>query len=209
MKAMNKLTTKDLIKIAILGAVATVIYYLDFPVPFMPGFIKLDLSNVVALFTGFALGPIPGILVCLIKDVIHLLIRGLGTTMGVGDVFDLVTSCTFVLTASLIYKKGRSKKSALIGSIAGIITYTAISLPLNYYVTYPIYAAAFGGMDAIMGAYQAIFPKTSGLFMALCIFNVPFTIVKGILCTGVVMLIYKPLVTALRKNGLISDKINV
>ncbi len=179
--------------IGVMSAVAVVIYFFDFPVPLMPGFIKLDLSNIISLITGFSVGPLAGAAVCLIKNLIHFAIKGAGTTMGIGDIFDLVTSLTFCVTASLIYKHNRTFKGAVIGSIAGVIAFTAISLPLNYYVTYPIYAKAFGGMEAIMGAYQAINADVKSLFEALCIFNVPFTFIKGILCAIVTMMLYKPL----------------
>ncbi len=199
----KKFDTKFMIKVAMLTAVASVIYYLDFPVPLMPSFIKLDLSNVVSLFAGFTLGPVGGLLVCLLKNIIHIAIKGMGTTMGIGDVFDFVTGATFTLTASLIYVKNHTKKGALIGCIAGTVLYSLISLPLNYFVTYPIYAQAFGGMDAIMGAYQAILPDVGSLFGALCIFNLPFTFIKGVLCSFVTVVVYKPLITVLRKSRLI------
>lgn len=195
------ISTRTLVLVAVFSAIAEVIYYLDFPVPLMPGFIKLDLSNVVNLFTGFALGPVAGVATCLIKDVLHLVIKGFGTTMGVGDLFDFVTSATFVLTSSLIYQKMRSRKGAIIGCAVGTIAFTLISLPLNYYVTYPIYAKAFGGMEAIMGAYKAILPDTENLFEALCIFNTPFTFFKGLLCALVTIIIYKPLSQIIKRNS--------
>ena len=196
--------TRTMVIIAMMSAVATVIYFFDFNVPLMPGFIKLDLSNIISLITGFSLGPVAGAAVCLIKNLIHLVIKGMGTTMGIGDIFDLVTSVTFCVTASLIYKHSRTFKGAVIGNIAGVLAFTAVSLPLNYFVTYPIYAKAFGGMEAIMGAYQAINPNVNTLFGALCLFNVPFTLVKGILCAIVTMMLYKPLSPIIkggRKDG--------
>lgn len=190
---MTNTKTRNMVVIAMMSAVATVIYYLDFPVPLMPGFIKLDLSNVVSLITGFSLGPVAGVSVCLIKDIIHLIIKGFGTTMGIGDIFDFVTGAAFTFTASMIYKKNRTFKGAVIANIFGTLVFTVISLPLNYFITYPIYAKAFGGMDAIMGAYRAIMPGVGNLFAALCIFNVPFTFIKGLLCSAITMMLYKPL----------------
>lgn len=104
-------TTRKMVTVAMLSAIATVIYYLDFPVPLMPGFIKLDLSNVISLLAGFSMGPIAGVIVCLIKNVIQLIIKGLGTTMGIGNIFDFVTSAAFVLTASVIYHKKKTRKN--------------------------------------------------------------------------------------------------
>ena len=205
MSSNKKFDTKFIVKVAMLSAVATVIYYLDFPVPL----IKFDLSNVISLFAGFTLGPIGGVLVCLIKNVIHVAIKGFGTTMGIGDIFDFVTAATFTLTASLFYVKNRTKKGAVIGCVVGAIVFAAVSLPLNYFVTYPIYAKAFGGMEAIIGAYQAILPDVDNIFMALCIFNTPFTLIKGILCSAVTIIIYKPLITVLRKSGLVEENRNL
>lgn len=205
----RKISTKKMICIAMMSAIAIVVYYLDFPVPLMPSFIKLDLSNVVSLFAGFTLGPAAGVIVCLIKNVIHLVIKGFGTTMGIGDIFDFVTSAVFALSAGLVYRKVHTKKGAVIGCIVGTAAYTLISLPLNYFIVYPIYAKAFGGMEAIISAYNAILPGTDNLFSALCIFNLPFTLVKGILCSLVTVLIYKPLITALRKTRLVDEPISV
>lgn len=198
----KRISTRKIAVIAVMSAIATVIYYLDFPVPLMPRFIKLDLSNVISLITGFALGPVSGVLVCLIKNAIHLLIKGLGTTMGVGDIFDFVTGAVFTLTASLIYRKNKTKKGAVIASLIGTLVFTIVSLPLNYFVTYPIYAKAFGGMEAIIGAYRQIMPGVKNLFAALCIFNVPFTFIKGLLCTLITMLIYKPLSPIIKGKSL-------
>lgn len=205
----RKISTKKMICIAMMSAIAIVVYYLDFPVPLMPSFIKLDLSNVVSLFAGFTLGPAAGVIVCLIKNIIHLVIKGFGTTMGIGDIFDFVTSAVFALSAGLVYRKIHTKKGAVIGCIVGTAAYTLISLPLNYFIVYPIYAKAFGGMEAIISAYNAILPGTDNLFSALCIFNLPFTLVKGILCSLVTILIYKPLITALRKTRLVEEPISV
>lgn len=190
---MTKNKTRNTVIVAMMSAIALVIYYLDFPVPLMPGFIKLDFSNVISLVAGFSMGPLAGAAVCLIKNIMHLVIKGFGTTMGIGDIFDFVTSAAFTITASIIYKKNRTFKGAIKGCILGTVIFTVVSLPLNYFITYPIYAKAFGGMEAIMGAYKAIMPGVKNLFAALCIFNVPFTLIKGIICALITVLIYKPL----------------
>ncbi len=190
---MTARKTRTTVVVAMMSAIALVIYYLDFPVPLMPGFIKLDFSNVISLVAGFSMGPVAGVAVCFIKNILHLIIKGFGTTMGIGDIFDFVTSAAFAFTAAMIYKKNRTFKGAVKGCVLGTVVFTLISLPLNYFITYPIYAKAFGGMEAIMGAYKAIMPGVKNLFAALCIFNVPFTLIKGIVCALITILIYKPL----------------
>lgn len=136
MNNTKRISTRKMVIIGMMTALATIVYYLDFPVPFMPGFIKLDFSNVISLLTGFALGPVEGVIVCLLKNLIHLLIKGIDTTMGIGDIFDFVTSATFVLVAALIYKKNRTKKGAVIATLVGMLAFTVISLPLNYFIVY-------------------------------------------------------------------------
>jgi riboflavin transporter FmnP len=193
MNNTKRISTRKMVIIGMMTALATIVYYLDFPVPFMPGFIKLDFSNVISLLTGFALGPVEGVIVCLLKNLIHLLIKGIDTTMGIGDIFDFVTSATFVLVAALIYKKNRTKKGAVIATLVGMLAFTVISLPLNYFIVYPIYFKAYGGEAAILGAYQKLMSSVKNIFSALCIFNLPFTFIKGLLCSIITIIIYKPL----------------
>lgn len=199
--AVNKpkiITTRKLVVMSMLSAIATVVYYLDFPVPLMPSFIKLDLSNVISLLASFALGPVEGVIVCFVKNLIQLIIKGAGTTMGIGNIFDFVTSAAFCFTAGLIYKRVKTFKGALIACITGALTFTIVALPLNYFIVYPIYFKAFGGEAAVLGAYQQINSSVETTFQALCLFNVPFCIVKGALCAAVTMLIYKPLSPVLK-----------
>ena len=191
-------TTRKLVVMAMLSAIATVVYYLDFPVPLMPGFIKMDLSNVISLLASFALGPVEGMVVCLIKNVVQLIIKGAGTTMGIGNIFDFVTSAAFCLTAGIIYKNHKTRKHAVIACIVGALVFTVISLPLNYFIVYPIYFKAFGGEEAILGMYRQLNSNVETTFQALCMFNLPFTFVKGVVCAVVTMLIYKPLSPVLK-----------
>ena len=97
------------------------------------------------------------------------------------------------MAAGLIYKFHKNRTGAILGSLAGAVAMGLFSVPLNYFLVYPAYAAAFGGMELIVGAYQTILPSVNGLLECLLIFNLPFTIVKGLLCAAICFLIYKPL----------------
>ncbi len=200
-KKQKMFTTRKIVIIGMMTAVASVVYYLDFPIPgIMPSFIKLDFSNVISLLAGFAMGPVEGVIVCLLKNLIHLLIKGFGTTMGIGDIFDFVTSAFFVLVSATIYRRNKTKKGAIFATFLGMIGFTFISLPLNYFIVYPIYFKAYGGEEAVLKAYQAIMPSVDNTFMALCLFNLPFTLVKGLLCSIITILIYKPLSPIIKSN---------
>ena len=200
MNNKKSFSTRKMVIIGMMTAIATVVYYLDFSVPLMPSFIKLDFSNVISLLTGFALGPIEGVVVCLLKNLIHVLIKGFGTTMGIGDIFDFVTSAVFVLVAAMIYKRNKTIKGAIVATLIGMSAFALISLPLNYFIVYPIYFKAYGGEAAILGAYKAIMPDVKNIFAALCIFNLPFTLIKGVLCSLITLFVYKPLSPILKSN---------
>ena len=96
----------------------------------------------------------------------------------------------FVVPAGVIYKKLKSRKGALVGCLLGAVIMAVLSVPINYFITYPIYAK-FMPIDAIIGMYQAIIPSVNGLLQCLIVFNMPFTFIKGIIDSVLAFLIYK------------------
>ncbi len=175
---------------AMLSAVAFVLMFLDFSLPFLiPGFIKMDVSELPGLLAAFALGPVWGVTVCLVKNLIHLAIS---TTGGVGELCNFLLGVCFVFPVGLLYHRGKSRKSALLGALLGAVCMAVLSVPLNYFITYPMYAK-FMPIDAIIAAYQAIRPSVNGLLECLVVFNAPFTFLKGLLVTLICFLVYKPL----------------
>lgn len=181
---------------AMLGAVATVLMFVDFSVPFMPSFIKMDISELPALLAGFAYGPLSGVCVCLIKNLINLLRT---TTSGVGELSNFMLGVAFILPSSIIYKKMKTRKGAVIGSVVGAVLMAVLSLPINYFITYPFYSN-FMPIDVIISMYQEIMPSVDGLLACLIIFNVPFTLMKGVIDAIICFLIYKPLSPILHKK---------
>ncbi len=187
MKQHQAYFVKHIVLTGVLAAVATILMYLEFPVPFMPSFVKFDISELPALIASFVYGPIEGVAVCLIKNLLKL-----PTTMsgGVGELSNFFLGISFVIPAGLLYRLRKNRKSALIGSIIGACLMALISLPLNYFVVYPAYTAILP-LDAIIGMYQELNPHVNGLFSCLLIFNFPFTLVKGLVDTLLTFLIYK------------------
>ena len=172
---------------AMLSAVAFVLMFLEFNVPFMPSFIKMDLSELPALIGAFAMGPASGVIICLIKNLLHLL---MSTTGGVGELSNFILGALFVIPAGLMYKKKKGRKSALIGSLIGAVVMAVVSVFSNYFIVYPVYTA-FMPMDTIISMYQAILPSADTLLKCLLIFNMPFTFVKGLINVIITFLIYK------------------
>jgi riboflavin transporter FmnP len=172
-----------------LSAVATVLMAFSFSVPLMPSFIKMDFSELPALLAAFALGPGWGVAVCLVKNLINLIMT---TTGGVGELANFLIGAMFALTAGWIYRVKKTRTGALIASVSGALAMGVMSIPINYFISYPFYTH-FMPLDVIIGMYQAIFPKVNGLLACLLIFNFPFTVIKGLLDAAICFLIYKPL----------------
>ncbi len=171
----------------VLSAVATVLMMFSFSVPFMPSFIKMDFSELPALIATFSMGPISGVMVCLIKNLINLTMT---TTGGVGELSNFLLGVCLVLPAGLVYRFRKNRRAAFLAALAGSVIMGLASLPLNYFLTYPIYAKILP-IEAIVGMYQAIFPKVDGLLSCLLIFNVPYTFLKGLIDTLLTFLLYK------------------
>ena len=188
-KKEKKMNVRMLTGTAMLSAIAYVLMFLEFPVPLIPSFIKMDFSELPALIAAFAYGPAAGVIVCLIKNVIHLLNTQSG---GVGELSNFLLGAVFVFTAGMVYKKAHNKKGAVIGAVAGTVIMGIISVFTNYYIVYPIYTK-FMPMEAIIGAYQLIYPGVKDLWGCLLVFNLPFTIVKGLCSVIITVLVYKPL----------------
>lgn len=177
-----------------LSAIAYALMFLEFSVPFMPSFIKMDLSELPALIGAFAYGPIAGVIICLIKNLLHLF---LSSTGGVGELSNFLLGASFVLVAGLVYKLKKNRKSALAGSIAGALIMGVFSVFSNYFLVYPIYYN-FMPQEAILAAYQLIFPGVNNIMECLIVFNMPFTFLKGILSVVITFLIYKRLSPVLK-----------
>ena len=191
---------RKLTVIAVLAAVSTALMFFSFNVPLMPGFIKMDLSELPALVASFTLGPVSGIVVCLIKNLANL---AFSTTGGVGELSNFLLGVAFVFPAGLIFKKVQTKSGAVAGALVGSLTMAFLSIPFNFFVVYPIYYN-FLPLDAILGMYHVINPfvgtdpTNENLLRALITFNMPFTFIKGMLSVVITFLIYKPLAPILK-----------
>ena len=185
---------RNLTVAAMLSAVAFVLMFLDFSLPmFIPSFVKMDFSDLPALLGSFALGPVYGIVISLVKNLLHLIIPGTSTA-GVGEVCNFLLGAIFAYVAGFIYQRNKTRKTAILGAVAGAVAMAILSVPVNYFITYPAYVKFYNlPLEAILGMYQALLPAADSLIKCLIIFNMPFTLVKGLLDAVRCMLIYKSL----------------
>ena len=191
---MKRHTTHNLTVAAMLSAVAFILMFIEFPIPMLiPAFIKMDFSDLPALLGAFALGPVYGVIISFMKNLLHIVIKGTSTAC-VGELSNFILGAIFSAVAGYIYKHHKSRKTAIIGAVAGAVAMGVLSVPSNYFVVYPAYVQFYHmPLEAILGMYQAILPSADSLIKCLILFNLPFTLVKGLLDAVLCMLIYKPL----------------
>ena len=186
----KKINVRTLAVTAILGAVATVLMFFSFSIPvILPSFLAMDFSELPALIASFTLGPVSGATVCLIKNVVNL---PTSSTGGAGELCNFLMGVTFVVPAGLIYKDRKDRVGAVVGSFVGALVMAILSLPINYFISYPAYAVFFNmTTDKVMAMYQAILPWVKTLPQALLVFNMPFTFVKAMCSVLITFVIYK------------------
>ena len=191
-KTNQKTLTTKLAVTAMLTAIAVALQYIEFSLPIVPSFRKLDFSDLPELIGTFVLGPWWALAICFLKNLIHI---PFGTSGGVGELSNFLLGATFVVVAGLIYQHKKTRKTALIACLSGAAAMAVMSFPTNYFIVYPAYAQMwFGGtLDPVIGMYRALLPAADTLEKALLFFNLPFTLVKGLLVSLITMFIYKPL----------------
>ena len=173
----------------VLTAAAIVLQYLEVPIPFIPSFIKLDFSDLPELLGAFAYGPVAGILIALVKNLIHLAVSQSGY---IGELSNFLLGAVFAGVAGLVYKHNKTMKGALLGGVLGAVCMAAVSFPSNLFIVYPFYYN-FMPKEVVLQAYQDIVPGMKSIEQSLLVFNLPFTFIKGLLCVVASMFIYKPL----------------
>ena len=187
-------STKNITVAAVMTAISFVLYmFVKFPLPFLfPAFLDVQFSEMPALITGFMMGPVWGGVVIVLKCLLKMPFSG---TACVGELGDLIMGIAFVVPASLIYKKFRTKKGALIGLIVGTLSELAIALLVNGLVLIPFYAKAFG-WDMIVGMLQKLFPDVSRAsfyryYLPLSV--LPFNLLRLSVCSLITFFVYKHL----------------
>ena len=189
MKTFTVSKARFLAVTAIMVAVSSVLRLLEFNVPILPSFLKMDFSLTPAIISTYALGPLSGFLVVLLTETLSLIKT---TTSGVGEICNIMLGTLMVVPAGLIYNKHTSFKGAIVGALTGTVLMSLLSLVTNYFITYPIYYN-FMPQEVILGMYQAILPSVKSIVQCLLIFNLPLTFCKGFASSLVTFLLYKRL----------------
>ena len=190
--------TRYMVQVAMLGAAAVVLMFFDIPLPFAPSFYKIDLSEVPVLIGAFAMGPLAGAAIELIKILLNLVMKG-STTAGVGEVANFLIGCAYVMPAAWIYKTQKTKKNAMIGMAVGTVFLAAAGGLLNAFVLLPAYGMAFGmPIETFIQMGSAVHSSVNGLLTFALLIIAPFNIFKYALTSLIVFVIYKKIRVVLK-----------
>lgn len=186
----KSISVRNMVQIAILGAIANVLTLIRFPLPFMPPFMDFDLAGVPEMIGVFIMGPVAGVLVVVVKILLKLLMSGT-TSMFTGELQNLLLSCAYILPAWFVYNKIKTRKGALSGMIIGTIICSIVAVFTNLFIIIPFYAAIYGlSMDAIVSMTQAVNPLVDSLWKFVVLGIVPFNLIKGGVTSLVMYLMY-------------------
>ncbi|MFU0824828.1 ECF transporter S component [Clostridium sp.] len=201
---MRQKGLNTMIKISLLSVMAFILMFLEVPLPIFPSFLKIDLSDLPALFGAFALGPAAGIGIELLKNILHIVFKGTQTGF-VGEFANFAVGATLAVTAGTIYRVNKSKKTAILGLVVGSIVMSLVASVLNYTVLLPLYAKVYKApIDAFVAMGAAVNPniKTVKDLVMWSIF--PFNLLKGIVVSAVTVPLYKR-VSPMLHNEVVKD----
>lgn len=190
-KSGTSAKVRKMVQISMLSGISLILMLFEIPLWFAPGFYEIDFSEVAVLIGAFAMGPAAGVVIEAIKILLNFVVNGT-VTAGVGEIANFLIGCSFLIPASIIYKKRKTKKGALIGMAAGTLAMTAIGCVLNAYVLLPAYSAAFGmPMDALVGMGAALNKWITNLPTFIMWAVAPFNLLKGVVVSMITLLLYK------------------
>jgi len=195
----NTFDAKGIAQVGVLSAIATVLMLFEIPVWFTPGFYKIDLSDIPILIGSFAIGPLAGVIMELIKNLLNLLLNGT-TTGGIGEFANFLFGCSLVVPSAIIYKLGKTRKHAIIGLSVGTICFIIVGCLMNAFVLLPVYAKVFHmPMAALIAMGSAVNPTINNLTTFILFAVAPFNLFKGVIVSVITLLVYKKVSPILHK----------
>lgn len=187
---MKNYKVNMLVKISVLAAISVVLMMFQISLPIFPSFLEIDLSDLPALFGGFALGPIAGIIICFLKNLLNVVLTGT-ITGGIGELSNFVIGASMVSVSAITYNRIRSKKGAIIGLALGVVAMTIVGAFSNYFVMLPLYAKIMMPLEEIIKMGTVINPAITDLKTFVLWSVVPFNLLKGGMVSIVTAMFYK------------------
>ena len=191
------MNTRRLTITALFAAIATILMYIEFPLPLMPPFLKVDISGAVILIAVVALGLKEGIFVLAIKDLIHLMSTKTG---GVGELADFIMMTAMAVALYLVMKKYKGTKGVIYGTVAAGAALIVVGMLTNRFMLIPFYSKTIMPLDAIISLCQNINPKITSINGYIIWGVVPFNLVKGIIVGFMTVLLHKKIGSVIEKE---------
>ena len=198
--AGSRSKVRTMAQVGMLSAIAVVLMLFEIPLPFAPAFYEIDFSEVPVLVGCFAMGPAAGVAIEFLKILLNFAINGTATA-GVGEIANFLIGCSLVVPAALIYKFKKTRTGAIVGMAAGTVFMTALGWLLNAFVLLPTYAVAFGmPIDGLVQMGTAVNSAIDSLTTFVLFAVAPFNLLKGVLVSLIVFLIYKKISPVFKMN---------
>ena len=182
-------STRNMVKISVLGVISMVLMFFDLSVWFAPPFLKLDIADLPSLIGAFAMGPMAGVITQFIKNILHILIQG-SSTGGVGEISNFLVGSVFAYSAGIIYYRKKTFKRALLGLFVGVILMTFFASLSNYFVIFPLYSKILP-LDGIIELASKLNRFVVDYKSLILYAVVPFNILKGTVVSIITLLVYK------------------
>lgn len=179
------------IKIALLGTIAFLLMFIEFPILPAAPFLKLDFSDLPALIGAFALGPVAGVVIELLKNILHAIVKG-SDTMLVGELANFTIGAVWIVTAALIYRHKKTRVNAIIALVTGTIIFTIFAMLMNFYVFIPL--------------YQHVAPVLDGNTVKYLVTIIaPFNLIKGAVVSVITLALYKTVSPLIHREALLEE----
>lgn len=184
--------------VGIFAAIAAVLMYLEFPLPFAPAFYEIDFSEIPVLICSFSMGPVAGVVCEFLKVVLKLFLKGTSTAF-VGDLANFVVGCSLILPASAAYFANKTKKGAVIGMAVGTVCITVVGSLFNAIYLIPAFSVLYDTpLDVIIGMGTKINPAITSVNTLVLFAVAPFNLLKGAVDSIITFLLYKHIERLLR-----------
>jgi len=189
---MNNKVQK-MVSIAMLAAIGTVLQFVAFPIMPAFSFLKIDFSDIPILLGMFLYGPLAGVITAFVRSLLHLFLTGLAPQNMVGDFASFLASSIFTLPIFYFFgKKKNIRTNRIVGLVSGILALTIFMSIANYFVITPIYLQLYGVTT------QQFLGTSLASYVAIGI--VPFNLIKGLLVSGVFLVLHAKLLPWLSKK---------
>lgn len=195
----SKMRAKEITFISLMGALAAVLMLFKFPIPMMPPFMDFDFAGVVEIIGGLMFGPVAAVYIIIVKILLKMVMMG-STSIGTGEIQNVLLSCAYVLPAVLLYKWNKTKKMAIIGLVAGTVAAIVVAILTNLYLIIPFYANLAGmTVEDIIAMCTAVNPAVTDIKTFVILGIVPFNLIKYGASSILTMLLYKHLSKPIKK----------